>query len=177
MANVNSVPQGLFGPGILWVTRNDIANQTPTNIGYVNEFSMDVTFSTKELYGQNQFALLVARGTAKCTGKMKAATLSGAALNAVLIGQSWTSGTQYDAFTSTASAIPTGVSPAITPTVPSSGTWNRTSASSMRRRLSRFHSSAPRPASRMLPANIPIRRPRRENTNSPRPITSKAVRF
>lgn len=124
MSNVNTVPQGLFGPGILYVTRTDLALQTPYNIGYVNEFSYDFSFETKELYGQNQIALLAARGTAKSTGKMKAATLSGQNLNTMLLGGTWTVGTQYDIYTSPATAIP--ATPFhITPTIPSSGTWNQ----------------------------------------------------
>jgi len=102
----NTVPQGLFGPGILYLTRTDIANATPTNVGYVNEFSTDFTFSTKELYGQN-----------------KAATLSGQALNSLLIGGTWTAGTQYEMASTAATPIPT-TPYEITPTVPSSGTWN-----------------------------------------------------
>lgn len=124
MANTNTVPQGLFGPGILWVTRTDIANATPINIGYINEFSTNLTFELKELYGQNQLPLLVARGTGKPSGKMKAATLSGQALNSVLLGQTWNVGTQYDAAASPATAIPTTPFH-ITPTVPSTGTWNQ----------------------------------------------------
>lgn len=123
MANTNVVPQALFGPGILWVTRTDIANSTPFNIGFINEFSIDISFETKSLYGQKQFPLIVARGTAKTSGKMKAATLSGSALNTVLLGGSWTAGTQYDASTTASTAIP-GTPYQITPTVPSSGTWN-----------------------------------------------------
>src|SRR5579863_3571374 len=119
MANTNVVPQGLFGPGILWLTRTDITAATPTNIGYINEFSYDFSFETKQLYGQNQFALLAARGTAKSTGKMKAATLSGQALNSVLIGGTWTAGTQYDATT-----VVHAAAASVTPTVPSSGTFN-----------------------------------------------------
>ena len=122
MANTNVVPQGLFGPGILWLTRTDIANGTPYNVGFVNEFSFDFSFETKQLYGQNQFALLAARGTAKTTGKIKAATLSGNALNSLLIGGTWTAGTQYDAASSPSTAIP--ATPfTITPTVPSTGTF------------------------------------------------------
>src|SRR5579859_3716167 len=124
MSNTNVVPQGLFGPGILWTTRTDLATQTPYNIGFINEFSYDFTFETKQLYGQNQVALLAARGTAKTTGKMKAATLSGQTLNTMLMNGSWTTGTQYDATTSPATAVP--ATPfTITPTVPSSGTWNQ----------------------------------------------------
>ncbi len=123
MSNVNTVPQGLFGPGILWVTRTDVANSPPVNVGFCNESSTDLSFEPKELYGQNQFALLSARGTAKSTGKIKAATLSGQALNSLLIGGTWTSGTQYDAITTAATAIP--VTPfTITPVAPSSGTFD-----------------------------------------------------
>ncbi len=124
MANTNTVPQGLFGPGILWLTRTDIANATPTNVGYINEFSTDISFSVKELYGQNQYPLLVARGEAKSTGKMKAATLSGQALNTALLGGTWVTGTQYDTTTNPSTAIPTTPFQ-ITPTVPSTGTYNQ----------------------------------------------------
>jgi hypothetical protein len=124
MANTNTVPQGLFGPGILWATRTDLATQGPFNIGYINEFSYDFSFETKELYGQNQVALLAARGTAKSTGKMKAATVSGQNLNTTLIGGTWNVGTQYDVTITAATAIPS--SPfQITPTIPNSGTWNQ----------------------------------------------------
>jgi hypothetical protein len=122
--STNVVPQGVFGPGILWLTRTDLALQTPGNIGFINEFSTDISFETKELFGQNQFALLSARGTAKSTGKMKAATFSGNALSTVLLGQTWTAATQYDATSSPATAVP--ATPfQITPTVPSTGSWNQ----------------------------------------------------
>ena len=121
--STNTVPQGLFGPGILWLTRTDVAYSTPVNVGYCNEFSTDFTFETKQLFGQNQFALLAARGTAKSTGKIKAATLSGIALNSLLFGGTWTAGTQYDAASSPATPIPTTPFH-ITPTVPSSGTFD-----------------------------------------------------
>src|SRR5579872_6021051 len=124
MANTNTVPQGLFGPGILYVTRTDVANATPVNIGFINEFSTDFTFTTKQLYGQNQLPLLVARGTAKLTGKMKAATLSGVALNNTILGGTFTAGTQYD-LTSTASTLIPATPFQITPTVPSSGTFDQ----------------------------------------------------
>lgn len=123
MANTNTVPQALFGPGILWITRTDIANATPVNIGFINEFTVDISFTTKQLFGQNQYPLLVARGEAKATGKMKAATLSGLALNTVLLGGAWTAGTQYEAITTASTLIPTTPFQ-ITPTVPSGGTWN-----------------------------------------------------
>lgn len=121
MTNTNVVPQGLFGPGILYVTRTDLTPSTPVNIGYINEFSTDFSFTTKELYGQNQLPLLVARGTGKLTGKMKAATLSGVAMNNIMFGNAWQAGTQYDIFSSSATPIP--VTPfQVTPAVPNTGT-------------------------------------------------------
>jgi len=82
----------VFGPGSLYVTRTDLTNQTPVNIGYSNEFSLDLSGETKELYGQNQYPLAVARGTIKATGKAKAAVMSGLALNAVFHAGTFTSG-------------------------------------------------------------------------------------
>lgn len=123
MGNTNTVPQALFGPGIAVLTRNDGGDQTPFNVGYTNELSIDISFETKQLYGQNQFPLVVARGTAKTSGKIKAATLSGRALNTVLYGGTWTTGTQYYMAASPATPIP--ATPfTITPTVPNSGTFD-----------------------------------------------------
>lgn len=122
MSDTNVVPQGLFGPGIAILTRTDIANGTPVNVGFCNEFSYDLSGENKELYGQNQYPLLIARGTMKATGKIKAATISGQALNSLLLGGTWTAGTQYDITSSPSTAIP--ATPfTITPTVPNTGTF------------------------------------------------------
>ena len=122
MSNTNTVPQALFGPGVAICTRSDGGDKTPFNIGYVNELSMDWGFDTKQLKGQFQFPLLVARGTAKTSGKMKAATASGRALNTFIYGGTWTVGTQYGLTQTTATAIP--ATPfQITPAPPNSGSW------------------------------------------------------
>lgn len=92
MSVFSTVPLAVFGPGSLYVTRIDIAGQTPVNIGYAQEFSYDESAETKDLYGTNQYPLVAARGTIKATGKMKAATLSGLALNAVFNGQAFNVG-------------------------------------------------------------------------------------
>lgn len=81
-----------FGPGSLYVTRTDIPNQTPVNVGYAQEFSYDFAGDTKEAYGQNQLPLMAARGTTKVTGKLKSAIVSGLAWNALFFGQSFTAG-------------------------------------------------------------------------------------
>jgi hypothetical protein len=86
----------VFGPGALYVTRTDITGATPINIGYVQEFSLDETGETKELFGSYQYPLAVARGTIKATGKAKAALISGQALN-IFRGGATGSGTAFTA--------------------------------------------------------------------------------
>jgi len=71
----------VFGPGAIYLTRTDITGATPINIGYAQEFSLDETAENKELFGSYQYPLVVARGTIKASGKMKAAMVSGQALN------------------------------------------------------------------------------------------------
>lgn len=132
MSNTNTVPQALFGPGVAILTRTDGGDKTPFNVGFVNELSMDWSFDTKQLKGQFQFPLLVARGTAKTSGKIKAATASGRALNTLLWGGTWTTGTQYGLTQTIAIAIPAtpftltgGTSNTTTQyAIPNSGTWN-----------------------------------------------------
>jgi hypothetical protein len=126
MANTNIVPQGVFGPGILILTRTDVANATPINAGFVQEFSTDIKLDLKELYGQNHLPLLVARGTGKCSGKIKAAVVSAQVLNTVLFGAggTLTPTEQYDFSITAATAIP--ATPfQVTPTVPSTGTFDK----------------------------------------------------
>lgn len=82
----------VFGPGILIAKRLDIANGVAINIGYANEFSFDLAGNTKQLFGQNQYAIVAARGTVKSTGKFKGAVLSGIALNAVFFAGTLASG-------------------------------------------------------------------------------------
>ena len=85
-------PFDAFGPGAIMVTRTDVANSTPVNIGYANEFTADFAANVKQLYGQYQYPIDAARGTVKVTGKMKAAVLSGLAWNTVFFGNSFTTG-------------------------------------------------------------------------------------
>lgn len=97
-----STPFAAFGPGIVIVQNLTQAVPAPVNIGYAQELTIDISATAKELYGQNQYPLAVARGTVKATGKIKAATLSGRAWNAAFFGQtlapggfSWNVGEQH----------------------------------------------------------------------------------
>lgn len=115
-----STPAAQFGPGILICTRTDITNGTPINVGYAQEFTIDMAGTTKQLYGQNQFPLVAARATIKSTGKIKAAVLSGQALNTLFYGQTvstasgqiaWTVGSTFTLTTaSTVTSTGTGLS-------------------------------------------------------------------
>jgi hypothetical protein len=87
-----TTPLDAFGPGVIIVTRTDIANSTPVNIGYAQEFSPEFSGNIKELFGQNQFPIDAARGTVKVTGKIKAAVLSGLAWNTAFFGSSFVTG-------------------------------------------------------------------------------------
>ncbi len=87
----------VFGPGAIFLQRTDIANGTPVNIGRANEFQLDQQFTKKELYGQNQFPLFIARGNVKFTAKAKAAVISGIALNSAFFGQTLAAGQQATA--------------------------------------------------------------------------------
>lgn len=120
----------VFGTGSLIATPqydasgNALANPSPVEFGTLQEVSIDISFDTKQLYGQFQFPVAAGRGKGKVSGKAKAARLNGMLLNSVVFGQSLNFGTISDVYDVTGAAIP--ASPyAITPTVPGSGTWTR----------------------------------------------------
>jgi len=81
-----------FGSGVLLGTRTDVANATPVNFGLVQEVQLDLQFTAKELYGQYQFPVAIARGQGKATGKAKMAQISGLAFNNLFFGGSPASG-------------------------------------------------------------------------------------
>lgn len=115
-----ATPLAVFGPGSLYITRQDIAAPTPYNIGFVNEFSYDEAGNQVDLYGQNQYPIASARGTVKSSGRAKAAVVSGLAINAAFHGDTFSTGSVVLA-ESEAGSIPT------TPfqvTVTQSATWD-----------------------------------------------------
>lgn len=121
--------QYLFGSGILWGTPtadangNAIANPTPVKFGVLQECSVDISFDTKTLHGQNQFPVAVGRGKGKISGSAKFAQVNGAMINSLFFGQTLSSGIVSDYNDTTGNVIPTTPF-TITPTVPSSGTWS-----------------------------------------------------
>lgn len=117
-----STPQAVFGPGILIATRTDLGTNAGVaiNVGYSQELQIDFAATVKQLYGQYQFPLVSARGTIKATGKFKAATVSGLAMNALYwggsfststsVGISWNVGSTVTTSTVSTSAIQVGSS-------------------------------------------------------------------
>lgn len=75
-----------FGSGVLFGTRTDIANATPVNFGLVQEVAIEETASIKELTGQYQRPVAIARGVIKTTGKAKVARISGMAFASLFYG-------------------------------------------------------------------------------------------
>lgn len=120
--------QFLFGSGVFWGTPlqdangNAITNPTPVQLGVMQDISIDISFDTKQLYGQSQFPVAVGRGKGKMEGKAKVAQVSGTAINSLVFGQTMTSGLTGDYYDTAGSSIP--LTPfAITVTPPLTGTW------------------------------------------------------
>ncbi|WP_448167667.1 hypothetical protein [Burkholderia ambifaria] len=121
--------QTLFGAGALWGTPltdsqgNAISNPTPVRFGVAQEISIDIDFSTKELYGTLQFPVAIGRGTAKISGNIKNAQINGRAWASLFFGQSQSNGIFADVLDTLGELIPATGPYTITPTPPSSGTW------------------------------------------------------
>lgn len=117
-----------FGSGVLWGTPlqdaygNAIATPTPVQLGVLQDLSIDISFDSKQLYGQNQFPVAVGRGKGKMSGKAKLAQLSGQMVSSLMFGQTLTSQLISDVYDTTGAAIP-ATPYTITPTVPNTGTW------------------------------------------------------
>jgi hypothetical protein len=112
-----------YGVPTIDANGNAITNPTPVKIMGQQEMSLDFSGDVKELYGQNQIAIAVARGKMKVSGKVKGAQINGAMLNSLFFGQGMSAGTQGAVYNDlTGTAIP-GTPYQITPTPPGSGTW------------------------------------------------------
>lgn len=117
-----------FGVGTMHATPlsdgsgNSILTPTPIELGVLQDNSVDISFDVKELYGSKQFAIDVARGKGKITGKAGVARLSGALFNSIMFGQTVATGTvDAVARSVTPTEIPAGGT--VTVTAPNSGTF------------------------------------------------------
>lgn len=113
------MPAFNFSVGSLWAVRTDIANPTPVQFGTVQDVATDFSFTNKELHGQYQIAVAVARAAMKVTAKVKFATINSGVWNNIFFGRTQTAGLVTTILNET-SAIPA------TPfqiTVVNSATW------------------------------------------------------
>lgn len=100
-----------FGTGNLYVT--PVGGGDPLPLGALQDVSVDFTGDVKQLYGQSQFALDVARGKVKIEGKAKAGLIDLNLYNAVFFGQTVGAGETLAAFNEAAS-IPAAAPYAVT---------------------------------------------------------------
>lgn len=120
--------QVAFGAGNMYVTQLQdafgaaIANPTPYPLMILQEGTLDFSGDNKELYGQNQFPVAVARGKTKLQVKVKPARIIAGVWNAVFFGQTISAGLIANFTDSVGTAIPTTPFQ-ITIVPPSSGTY------------------------------------------------------
>ena len=83
--------QFAFGSGSCFGT-STAANSTPERFGALQGISLDISFNLKELYGQNNFPLTVARAGGKITGKASNASFQARQLNDLFLGGTLSAG-------------------------------------------------------------------------------------
>jgi len=83
-----------FGAGALWGSRTDVTGSGigPDQFGILQDVQIDWDWQTKELWGQFQFPVDIARGQGKITGKAKFARIFGAIYGDLFFGQTPASG-------------------------------------------------------------------------------------
>jgi len=90
----------VFGSGALIGTPS---GGSPINFGLVQEVSLDISVTTKTLFGQYQYPVAVGAGTRKLTGKAKLARISGKALGSLFFGAAPSAGETVTQFAESAS--------------------------------------------------------------------------
>jgi hypothetical protein len=95
-----------FGSGNLYGLVSSGGVLVPRKFAGLQDVSIDFSFTMKELYGQSQFPLSIARGQGKIAGKAKAANFNAGMYNDIFFGQTNTAG-QKLSIVGEAGAIPT----------------------------------------------------------------------
>src|SRR5487761_835343 len=77
-----------FGSGALWGERTDVLGSGigPRQFGVLQDIQIEFDWSDKELYGQLQFPVAIARGQGKITGKAKFAQILGLLYSDIFFG-------------------------------------------------------------------------------------------
>ncbi len=84
----------VFGVPLTNAAGAAVANATPQRFGILQDISVDMSFTNKELRGQNQFPVAVGRGQGKIAGKAKFGQFNGEIVNGLFFGQTLSVGQQ-----------------------------------------------------------------------------------
>ncbi len=107
-----------FGSGLMYATRTDLASPlvpTPRRLGVMQDIAITFTGDPKELFGQFQYPVDVARGKTKIAGKAKFAQIQANMWNDFFFGQTIATGQQLTAFNEQGT-VPSGTPFVITTT-------------------------------------------------------------
>ena len=102
-----------FGSGNLFAT-NTNANSTPIQFGTLQDVSLDISRTLKELYGQGQYPVAIGAAQQKITGKAKFAQVRGGLYNDLFFGGTTSTGQILSAYQQAAS-VPSATTYTITP--------------------------------------------------------------
>ena len=83
--------QLLFHTGTLY-GKSSVANATPQAFGTLQNVSIDLSWTTKELFGQNNFPVAVGQGTCKITGKATTAQIQARLFNDLFLNGTLSAG-------------------------------------------------------------------------------------
>lgn len=111
-----------FGIGNLYAVRQDTTPLLTVPFGNIQDVQFDFSFEEKELYGQYQFPLDVARAKGKITGKAKFAHINTALFNNLFFGGTVATG-ETIVNSNFASSVPASTPYTVTITPPGSGTF------------------------------------------------------
>src|SRR5437763_16286339 len=77
-----------FGSGAVWGERTDVIGSGigPRQFGVLQDIQIDFDWSDKELYGQLQYPVAIARGQGKIVGKAKFAQILGLLYQDIFFG-------------------------------------------------------------------------------------------
>lgn len=101
---------------------NAIAVPTPVAVAVLQDVSVDFDFETKQLHGEKQFAIAIARGKAKIGWKAKTGKFNGAALGSLVLGAQPTT-VRKGVAVDVAGVVPASSTYTITAAPPSSGVF------------------------------------------------------
>jgi hypothetical protein len=105
-----------FGSGAVWGERTDVTGSGigPRQFGVLQDIQIDFDWTDKELYGQLQFPVAIARGQGKISGKAKFAQILGLLYSDIFFGLTPATG-QFAVAQLEAASVPASTPYSITP--------------------------------------------------------------